>query len=106
MTKKTYDYTEDNFFLPRRTFLKVGGALAVALALPLQWVASKIANRNAHIEARTAGLYQDDKIAKVRESHSNQVMMNYYREFGGEPMGKLSHDLLHTKYVDRTKLHS
>ncbi|TKB49923.1 iron hydrogenase [Ferrimonas sediminicola] len=104
MTKKTHLFAEDSFFLSRRKFMAVGAAFVAAMAIPMSWFASKLARRNDYIKARSAGLYRDDAIAKVRVSHRNPAIEKYYSEFGGEPLGHLSHELLHTHFVDRTKL--
>ena len=104
MSKKSYLFAEDSFFLSRRKFIAVGAAFMAALAIPVGWFSSKIERRNQYITARTNGLYQDDTIAKLRVSHANPAVEKYYQEFGGKPLGHLSHDLLHTHFVDRTKL--
>ena len=104
MSKKSYLFAEDSFFLSRRKFMAVGAAFVAVLALPVGWFSSKLERRNEYIKARTEGLYKDDAIAKLRVSHANPAVEKYYKEFGGEPLGHLSHDLLHTHFVDRTKL--
>lgn len=106
MTKKKYLFAEDSFFLSRRKFMAVGAAFVAVMAIPVGWFSSKIASRNDYIKARSAGLYKDDTIAKIRVSHANPAVEKYYKEFGGQPLGHLSHDLLHTHFVDRTKLNS
>ncbi|MCL1036287.1 iron hydrogenase small subunit HydB [Shewanella submarina] len=104
MSKKSYLFAEDSFFLSRRKFIAIGAAFTAALALPVGWFSSKLERRNEYIKARTEGLYKDDAIAKLRVSHANPAVEKYYKEFGGQPLGHLSHDLLHTHFVDRTKL--
>ncbi|ADN76257.1 iron hydrogenase small subunit [Ferrimonas balearica DSM 9799] len=104
MSKKTYEFVEDSFFLSRRKFMAVGAAFMAALALPIGWIASRIQSRNDYINARTAGLYKDDAIAALRVSHANPAVAKYYEEFGGKPLGHTSHELLHTHFIDRTKL--
>ncbi|MBR9728392.1 iron hydrogenase small subunit [Shewanella intestini] len=99
-------FEEDKFFLSRRKFMAIGAAFVATLALPVAWFSNKLARRNDYIKARSAGLYQDDMIAKQRVSHANSAVEKYYAEFGGEPLGHKSHDLLHTHFVDRTKLKS
>ncbi|BCV34116.1 iron hydrogenase small subunit [Shewanella algae] len=105
MTDK-YQFTEDGFLLSRRRFMAVGAAILALLALPVGWLGSRIAKRNEYIKARADALYMDDAIAKYRVSHANPAIARYYSEFGGEPLGHLSHELLHTHFVDRTKLKS
>ncbi len=106
MSKKKYLFAEDNFFLSRRKFMVVGAAFIAALAIPVGWFTSKLQRRNEYIKARSEGLYKDDMIAKQRVSHSNPMVEKYYKEFGGEPLGHKSHELLHTHFVDRTRLKS
>jgi NADP-reducing hydrogenase subunit HndD len=47
---------------------------------------------------RAKALYTADKEAKYRKSHDNPNVKVIYKEFLGEPNGKRSHELLHTKY--------
>ncbi|MBN2713130.1 MAG: iron hydrogenase small subunit, partial [Planctomycetes bacterium] len=37
-------------------------------------------------------------------SHRNSSVMRLYDEYLGKPLGQKSHELLHTKYVDRKEL--
>ncbi|MBQ4891324.1 iron hydrogenase small subunit [Shewanella sp. MMG014] len=104
MSKKTHVFAEDTFFLSRRKFMVIGAAITAAIALPIGWISSRISTRNDYIRSRSSGLYKDDTISKVRVSHANKAVEKYYKEFGGEPLGHVSHDLLHTHFVDRTKL--
>ena len=39
----------------------------------------------------------------MRKSHENPYIISFYKEFLGVPNGRLSHELLHTKYVRRGK---
>ena len=106
MNKKKHLFAEDSFFLSRRKFMAVGAAFVAALAIPIGWFTSKLERRNEYIKARSQGLYKDDSLAKKRVSHANPAVEKYYKEFGGEPLGHMSHALLHTHFVDRTKLSS
>ena len=53
------------------------------------------------IGARMKRLYKIDKNETLRVSHKNQGVQRLYEEFLGEPLGKKSHELLHTHYVQR-----
>lgn len=53
------------------------------------------------VVARMKRLYQIDKDAVLRTSHSNESIKKLYKEFLGEPLGHKSHELLHTKYAKR-----
>ncbi|MGL6122671.1 MAG: iron hydrogenase small subunit HydB [Shewanella sp.] len=106
MSKKTHLFAEDSFFLSRRKFMAIGAAFIAVLAIPIGWFSSKLARRNEYITARSKALYKDDSISKIRVSHANPSVEKYYKEFGGEPLGHLSHEMLHTHFVDRTKLKS
>jgi len=53
------------------------------------------------IKARLQALYQIDRDDSVRVSHKNESVARLYKEFLGEPLGKVSHHLLHTHYKKR-----
>ncbi|MFA6176797.1 MAG: iron hydrogenase small subunit [Phycisphaerae bacterium] len=42
-----------------------------------------------------------DRDDSVRVSHKNESVTRLYKEFLGEPLGKVSHHLLHTHYKKR-----
>ena len=48
-------------------------------------------------------MYTIDEKSKVRLSHKNPVLQKIYKEYLGEPGGKLAHELLHTHYQKREK---
>lgn len=56
------------------------------------------------VRARMQTLYTIDRDGAVRVSHRNPSIQRLYREFLGEPMGRKSHDLLHTTYSRREVL--
>lgn len=49
-------------------------------------------------DKRRAGLYQHDQALEVHTSHENPQIQLLYQEFLGEPLGHVSHKLLHTNY--------
>lgn len=51
---------------------------------------------------RAKALYSEDKSMTLRKSHENPVIKELYDTFLGEPGGHKSHELLHTKYVERS----
>ncbi len=104
MEDKGYQYIENPTLLSRREFITIGGIVTAFLALPVVWLRVSSSSSNKYIEARTKGLYQDDVKSAVRVSHANKAVVQYYKDFGGEPLGDLSHELLHTKYINRTKV--
>ncbi|MGQ9607580.1 MAG: [FeFe] hydrogenase, group A [Thermogutta sp.] len=53
-------------------------------------------------KARTGGVNLDDRQQPLRKSHLNPEVEQLYKDFLHEPLGHLSHRLLHTKYVDRS----
>jgi iron-only hydrogenase group A len=53
-------------------------------------------------KARTDGVNLDDQQQPLRKSHLNPEVQQLYKEFLREPLGRLSHHLLHTSYVDRS----
>ncbi|MCL1946642.1 MAG: NADH-dependent [FeFe] hydrogenase, group A6 [Chitinivibrionia bacterium] len=50
---------------------------------------------------RTAGMYKDDEISKIRCSHNNPEILAAYKDFLVEPNSHKSHELLHRKYNKR-----
>jgi len=54
-------------------------------------------------KARTGGVNRDDCEHPLRKSHLNPEVQQLYAEFLNEPLGHLSHHLLHTAYVDRSR---
>jgi len=55
----------------------------------------------AAVKARMAALYRIDGEDSLRVSHRNTEVQRLYTEFLGEPLGHLSHELLHTTYHPR-----
>ena len=56
------------------------------------------------MESRLAAVYREDERLPVRKSHENPAVKALYKEFLGEPGSHMSHELLHTHYVDRSEL--
>ncbi len=54
-------------------------------------------------ELRATAIYDEDREMPVRRSHKNTHITKIYEEFLGEANGHLSHKLLHTHYVKRSK---
>lgn len=52
---------------------------------------------------RIDAIYKADGDLPVRKSHENPAIMQLYEEFLGEPLGEVSHHLLHTHYHNRKK---
>ena len=48
---------------------------------------------------RAKALYSEDERQVRRKSHHNSEIIAIYRDYLGEPMGELSHKLLHTHYT-------
>lgn len=53
------------------------------------------------VKARMCTLYSLDEQESLKVSHKNPEIRDIYREFLIEPLGKKSHELLHTKYDKR-----
>jgi len=53
------------------------------------------------IKARMKSLYDIDRDAKFKTSHSNPYIQRLYKDFLGKPLSEKSHHLLHTHYVKR-----
>ncbi|HPI93161.1 MAG TPA: iron hydrogenase small subunit [Deltaproteobacteria bacterium] len=103
MGKKDYQYMENPFQVTRREFLSITGAIAAFTALPAVWVRSRVTKRNNYLRARAAGLYLDDRNAKIRVSHGNPVVTKIYDEFAHAPLSEISEALFHTRYINRSK---
>ncbi len=56
------------------------------------------------VKARMRALYRIDREEEVRVSHKNACVQRLYDEFLGEPLGEMSHRLLHTSYARREDL--
>ncbi len=51
--------------------------------------------------ARNKAMYVEDLRLGMRKSHENASVQALYADFLGEPLGHLSHELLHTEYAPR-----
>lgn len=51
---------------------------------------------------RIEAIYREDEGLPMRKSHQNPAVIALYNEFLGEPLGHMSHKLLHTKYKKRS----
>ncbi len=56
------------------------------------------------VEERRKAIYEEEKRLPVRKSHENPWVKQCYEEFLGEPLGEMSHKLLHTHYISRHDL--
>ncbi|MCI2425425.1 [FeFe] hydrogenase, group A [Candidatus Acetothermia bacterium] len=52
-------------------------------------------------EKRIAAIYTADELMTIRKSHLNPSVQKLYEDFLEKPLGKKSHELLHTHYTDR-----
>ncbi len=55
------------------------------------------------LKKRQRAIYQEDAGKTIRKSHENPYIKELYKEFLGQPLSDLSHELLHTHYFDRKK---
>jgi len=53
-------------------------------------------------QKRMKGIYDEDEGKPIRQSHLNTSIQAIYDEYLGKPGGHLSHELLHTHYIDRS----
>ncbi|MEG0874401.1 MAG: NADH-dependent [FeFe] hydrogenase, group A6, partial [Clostridiales bacterium] len=56
------------------------------------------------MDYRLDAVYKTDLNLPVRLSHQNKEVAMLYKDYLGEPNGYLSHELLHTHYVDRSNI--
>ncbi|MDD4270655.1 MAG: [Fe-Fe] hydrogenase large subunit C-terminal domain-containing protein [Thermoguttaceae bacterium] len=54
-------------------------------------------------KARTQGVNFDDRAHAIRKSHQTPEVEQIYQDFLQKPLGHLSHELLHTSYIDRSQ---
>jgi iron-only hydrogenase group A len=54
------------------------------------------------VRKRMDRIYTADAHAEVQYSHENKSVAELYQEYLGQPLGAVSHRLLHRKYVDRS----
>jgi len=52
---------------------------------------------------RAEAIYAEDANLALRKSHENPEVLKLYKDFLIEPLGELSHHLLHTKYTKRER---
>jgi iron-only hydrogenase group A len=57
-------------------------------------------------KARISAIYTEDEGRKMRKSHDNPAITQIYEEFLKEPLGEMSHKLLHTHYHAKTASHN
>ncbi len=54
-------------------------------------------------QKRIEAIYREDEGKPIRKSHENPEIIQLYEEFLKEPLGELSHKLLHTHYTKRNR---
>ncbi len=52
---------------------------------------------------RAEAIYAEDEGLSIRKSHENPEIQKLYKDFLKEPLGEISHHLLHTKYTKRNR---
>jgi len=52
---------------------------------------------------RAEAIYAEDEGLPLRKSHENPEVLKLYKDFLKEPLGEVSHHLLHTKYTKRER---
>lgn len=59
--------------------------------------------RKQAYQARKSSVYRHDHQQQVRKSHENPAIIKLYEDFLGEPLGHVSHNLLHTAFHSRKR---
>lgn len=59
--------------------------------------------RELAIRARKSAVYRHDAGLPVRKAHENPGIKKLYEDVLGEPLGSVSHHLLHTHFKSRRK---
>ena len=54
-------------------------------------------------QKRAEAIYAEDEDLPIRKSHENPEIKKLYKDFLKEPLGEVSHHLLHTKYTQRER---
>ncbi len=54
-------------------------------------------------QKRAEAIYAEDRDLPIRKSHENPEIAKIYKDFLKEPLGEISHHLLHTKYTKRER---
>ena len=54
-------------------------------------------------QKRAEAIYAEDEGLPIRKSHENHEITKLYKDFLKEPLGEVSHHLLHTKYTQRER---
>lgn len=54
-------------------------------------------------QKRAEAIYAEDSGLPLRKSHENPEVQKLYKDFLKEPLGEMSHHLLHTKYTKRER---
>lgn len=62
-----------------------------------------ITKSNAKRVERIGAIYEEDAACEIRKSHENPEVKVIYDEFLHEPLGHISHELLHTHYHPKHK---
>lgn len=57
------------------------------------------------IKARMKSLYEIDLGKEIRKAHKNPYIQQLYKDFLGEPLSKVSHKYLHTKFKARKNVY-
>jgi NADP-reducing hydrogenase subunit HndD len=55
------------------------------------------------LKARQQAIYAEDSNKPLRKSHENPFVQKLYDEYLGKPMSHKAHELLHTRYFDKSK---
>jgi NADP-reducing hydrogenase subunit HndD len=55
-------------------------------------------------QARIRAIYAEDEGRTLRKSHENPEVLKLYDDFLGEPLGQMSHRLLHTTYTPKQRV--
>ena len=64
----------------------------------------EIYNEQEIKEKRIASIYNKDNVSNIRCSHDNPEIKRIYKEFLNKPLSPKAHELLHTKYEDKSYL--
>ncbi|WDP93327.1 MAG: iron hydrogenase small subunit [Desulfobacter sp.] len=94
--------------ISRRGFIKAAGLTAGYAAVGGPLATTALAGETDLVEARQKSVYRADaKMYKIRKSQDNPMIQKLYDPKKGflhdGPCGHMSHHLLHTHYIDRSR---
>lgn len=87
--------------ITRRNFIKLAGFTAGAALYSWNFAKVSFAAVTDNIAKRQESVYLQDTKMKLRKSQDSPAVKEIYKDYLHEPCSHMSHQLLHTHYVNR-----